>query len=629
MGNALFKRVRSLYSLSKTGKRDTDSMETSQNKIVKFLRMCWRYDVTTAAGRRLQSLKIISVAMIAMFGLLFFVAEDVYNANENIQRANVMDENLQSSLQVAYLIHRLQIERGLTVMCVGADEREDVLILLNETRRKTDEALKATKWPFDKKAGAEFLRGVETFRDHLVEHRKEVGSCVHGSAEGEISFYTHPINLMLDWFYSTLQETSRNPIFLDMIGYHRFLSGKDKIGIERALGGSFFAMGFYGNVSQLLWYTNFSVLGQDYIETSGKLMPDIKIAINRHVNDSVVTEIGRKREIIRANKVNNASVVKGQEWFQLMTLYLDDLYNVQNETGKSLLKRLETEKQISRSNLIQRLSFLLFSLLMVPLFILSVNRMVGTIQNYTFQLAQTTLRLKEEKMRSDKLLYQMFPHPVAELLKNNQQIPAEFFSSVTVFFSDIVNFTEMCSAMAPLQVTALLDAVYGLFDNRISHYDVYKVETIGDAYMVVSGLPHRNGIRHADQIARMALDLQSVVKALSLPEFSQPLAIRIGIHTGPCVAGVVGNKMPRYCLFGDTVNTASRMQTTGEPQTIQITQNTKDVLERIGGFYMAFRCHMDVKGKGAMSTFWLRGLKDNFADTSPAGELPSTALTVV
>lgn len=612
-----------------TGKRDTDSMETSQNKIVKFLRMCWRYDVTTAAGRRLQSLKIISVAMIAMFGLLFFVAEDVYNANENIQQANVMDENLQSSLQVAYLIHRLQIERGLTVMCIGADGRENVLILLNETRRKTDEALKATKWPFDGKAGAEFLRGVETFREHLVKHRKKVGSCVHGNAEDEISFYTHPINLMLDWFYSTLQETSRNPIFLDMIGYHRFLSGKDKIGIERALGGSFFAMGFYGNVSQLLWYTNFSVLGQDYIETSGKLMPDIKIAINRHVNDSVVTEIGRKRKIIRANKVNNASVVKGQEWFQLMTLYLDDLYNVQNETGKSLLKRLETEKQISRSNLIQRLSFLLFSLLMVPLFILSVNRMVGTIQNYTFQLAQTTLQLKEEKMRSDKLLYQMFPHPVAELLKNNQQIPAEFFSSVTVFFSDIVNFTEMCSAMAPLQVTALLDAVYGLFDNRISHYDVYKVETIGDAYMVVSGLPHRNGIRHADQIARMALDLQSVIKGLSLPEFSQPLAIRIGIHTGPCVAGVVGNKMPRYCLFGDTVNTASRMQTTGEPQTIQITQNTKDVLERIGGFYMAFRCHMDVKGKGAMSTFWLRGLKDNFADTSPAGELPSTALTVV
>lgn len=90
-----------------------------------------------------------------------------------------------------------------------------------------------------------------------------------------------------------------------------------------------------------------------------------------------------------------------------------------------------------------------------------------------------------------------------------------------------------------------------------------------------------------------------------------------------------GEQNASLLLVGDTVNTASRMQTTGEPQTIQITQNTKDVLERIGGFYMAFRCHMDVKGKGAMSTFWLRGLKDNFADTSPAGELPSTALTVV
>ena len=249
-----------------------------------------------------------------------------------------------------------------------------------------------------------------------------------------------------------------------MIGYHRFLSGKDKIGIERALGGSFFAKGYFQNLSQTLRYANFHVLGQDYLNTSEKLVPNIKDTIKRVVNDTVVKEITKQREIIQANKPGNASVAKSQAWFNLMTMYLDNLYDVQKEAGKTLINRLETEKDHSSSNLIQRLSFLVFALVMVPVFILSVNRMVGTIQNYTFQLAQTTLQLKEEKIRADKLLYQMFPHPVAELLKNDEQIPAEFFNSVTVFFSDIVNFTEMCSSMAPLQV---MDVPYSNLERNV------------------------------------------------------------------------------------------------------------------------------------------------------------------
>ena len=99
-----------------------------------------------------------------------------------------------------------------------------------------------------------------------------------------------------------------------------------------------------------------------------------------------------------------------------------------------------------------RLSFLIFAFLLIPFLVISVYRMTGTIQNYTFKLAQKTLELQEEKRRADTLLYQMFPHSVAEMLKKKQQVPAEYFKSVTIFFSDIVGFTEMCSVMTPLQV---------------------------------------------------------------------------------------------------------------------------------------------------------------------------------
>uniref|UniRef100_A0A8D0EW88 Guanylate cyclase 2C n=1 Tax=Strix occidentalis caurina TaxID=311401 RepID=A0A8D0EW88_STROC len=115
-----------------------------------------------------------------------------------------------------------------------------------------------------------------------------------------------------------------------------------------------------------------------------------------------------------------------------------------------------------------------------------------------------------------------------------------------------------------MEVVDMLNDIYKNFDHILDHHDVYKVETIGDAYMVVSGLPKRNGNRHAVDISMMALDILSFMGSFELRHLPDlPVWIRIGIHSGPCAAGVVGIKMPRYCLFGDTVNTASRMESTG------------------------------------------------------------------
>lgn len=131
----------------------------------------------------------------------------------------------------------------------------------------------------------------------------------------------------------------------------------------------------------------------------------------------------------------------------------------------------------------------------------------------------------------------------------------------------------------------LLNDLYTCCDSIISHYDVYKVETIGDAYMVVSGLPIRNGDRHAGEIASMALHMLRKINRFEIKHRrGEPVKLRIGIHSGHCVAGVVGLKMPRYCLFGDTVNTASRMESTGEAFKIHISEATKTLLDRLGGY---------------------------------------------
>lgn len=177
-------------------------------------------------------------------------------------------------------------------------------------------------------------------------------------------------------------------------------------------------------------------------------------------------------------------------------------------------------------------------------------------------------------------------------------------------FGDIVGFTHLCSKSTPMQVVDFLNDLYTFFDSIISDFDVYKVETIGDSYMVVSGLPERNGIEHARQICRMALKMLEL-----LPNFrikhqpDEKLKLRIGINTGPTCAGCVGNIRPRFCLFGDAVNTASRMESNGEPLKIHVSSSTKSVLDLFGTFILEPRGEVSIKGKGTMLTFWLLGEK--------------------
>ncbi|XP_013413758.1 guanylate cyclase 32E [Lingula anatina] len=238
------------------------------------------------------------------------------------------------------------------------------------------------------------------------------------------------------------------------------------------------------------------------------------------------------------------------------------------------------------------------------------DNMIAIMEKYATNLEtiveERTGQLVEEKKKTEELLHQMLPKSVAEQLKLGKQVEAEAFDMVTIYFSDICDFTALSSQSTPMQVVNLLNDLYTLFDGIIGHYDVYKVETIGDAYMVVSGLPKTNGINHAGEIASLSLALlDAILKFQIRHRPDHTLMLRIGIHSGPCVAGVVGQKMPRYCLFGDTVNTASRMESNGMPLRIHCSASTKELLDQLGGYSIQERGQIDIKGKGKMHTYWV------------------------
>ncbi|XP_045078130.1 atrial natriuretic peptide receptor 1 [Coregonus clupeaformis] len=246
-----------------------------------------------------------------------------------------------------------------------------------------------------------------------------------------------------------------------------------------------------------------------------------------------------------------------------------------------------------------------------------LSRMEQYANNLEELVEERTQAYHEEKRKAEALLYQILPHSVAEQLKRGETVQAEAFDSVTIYFSDIVGFTAISAESTPMQVVTLLNDLYTCFDAIIDNFDVYKVETIGDAYMVVSGLPVRNGKLHGREIARMALALLNAVRTFKIRHRpDQQLKLRIGIHSGPVCAGVVGLKMPRYCLFGDTVNTSSRLESNGEALKIHVSAATRDVLQEFNCFQLELRGDVEMKGKGKMTTYWLLGESKSNESTS-------------
>ncbi|XP_067841462.1 retinal guanylyl cyclase 2 isoform X1 [Heptranchias perlo] len=255
-----------------------------------------------------------------------------------------------------------------------------------------------------------------------------------------------------------------------------------------------------------------------------------------------------------------------------------------------------------------------------------IDSMLRMLEQYSSNLEnlirERTEELEVEKQKTEKLLSQMLPPSVAEVLKVGGNVEPEYFDQVTIYFSDIVGFTTISAMSEPIEVIDLLNDLYTLFDAVLGNHDVYKVETIGDAYMVASGLPKRNGNKHAAEIANMSLHILSSVGSFKMRHMPDiPVRIRIGIHSGPCVAGVVGLTMPRYCLFGDTINTASRMESTSLPYRIHVNQTTVKILRSLNdGYKIQVRGKTELKGKGIEETYWLVG-KDDFS--SPLPEPPA------
>lgn len=226
--------------------------------------------------------------------------------------------------------------------------------------------------------------------------------------------------------------------------------------------------------------------------------------------------------------------------------------------------------------------------------------------NFAKQSLNEKLQLHLSK--TDELLYSVFPKHVADALRNGQKVNPENHDLVTIFFSDIVGFTDISSKLDPLKISDMLDRLYNSFDALSDYHDVFKVETIGDAYMAVTNLT-KDQPDHCKRITEFAIDAIRVANQTLVDEENPSMGfvnIRVGFHSGSVVSNVVGTRNPRYCLFGDTVNTASRMESNSQKNRIHCSDASAALLRKQCPRMRIYpRGTIEVKGKGEMETFWV------------------------
>ncbi|XP_055344036.1 atrial natriuretic peptide receptor 1-like [Paramacrobiotus metropolitanus] len=236
-----------------------------------------------------------------------------------------------------------------------------------------------------------------------------------------------------------------------------------------------------------------------------------------------------------------------------------------------------------------------------------LDKIMARLDRYAADLEERVIKqtneLIKEKAQCDVILRQILPGNIVDKLRRSEHVDAEIFESVTVMFFDLPGFEELIQTKHPRDLTVLLDVVESLLDISILDVDAFKVESVSNTFMVVSGAPVRNGTQHVAEICKLAVSLRKKLrKALD----DKGLQFRTGLHSGSIAAGVVGHRKPRYCLFGDTVNTASRMMSHGLPGHIQMSCISADVLRKnYPDFRLLSRGIVQVKNKAPMETFWL------------------------
>ncbi|CAG2187474.1 Atrial natriuretic peptide receptor 1,Olfactory guanylyl cyclase GC-D,Atrial natriuretic peptide receptor 2,Receptor-type guanylate cyclase gcy-12 [Mytilus edulis] len=315
---------------------------------------------------------------------------------------------------------------------------------------------------------------------------------------------------------------------------------------------------------------------------------------SRYTSSELESVINSMRADILANNATGGSTETSIAWYNHITSYIDLLKEIQDILSQEIIGMLEDYVKSLKKNLIINVIKMVCAILLFPITVTFVYTLTNKLQLFANSLRNKTYDLEKERRRSERLLYQLLPISIARRMMKKKPIIPKHYDSVSIYFSDIAGFTDICSKSTPMQVIYMLNLLYIMMDAKLEAFDVYKVETIGDAYMVASGLPvpTKNRTRHATEVASMSLEIMSTVSEATVPHIPQERwKVRIGINS----AGM-----------------------------IQISSATKEALDAYPEFLIRERGDMTIKGKGQMKTYWLIGYSNGYRATLEVAKYKQT-----
>ncbi|CAH1251342.1 NPR2 [Branchiostoma lanceolatum] len=553
---------------------------------------------------------LIFLALLPVFSMVVQNALSLEEATALKSEGQETGNEIVFSTEIGHIVHDLALERGTSSLFISSGGDTDIYQRLLRIYEETDDSIGSlSHWlPYDKHYPDNF-KSPEELKTHLAHHRSNVWFKQNEtSVEKEIQFYTDINKMLIHIMSAVLSRADTSQLWTTIVAYQMLLGSIESANIEMNLGWTFFNKGPEGfSTDELIWYDEALAIGVSQLENA--------IVYNHAVEDDLEKEfygtphekeLTRLRNQIKKNKVSNAPAENGAKWLEVMDTYTHVLEEIDEKLSEEVLKIIDGILQQNNVRLSSGFSILIVVACIGPVIVLGVFKMASESQAVAANLEKVTTKLAVEQKKSDKLLYSVFPSIIVESMKKAEKVPAEYFDQATIMFSDVVGFTEATASLSPHKVIDLLNRMDHAFEAVFTRYDVYKMETMAGSYMVASGLPIKNGDQHAEQISCAALHLLKAGRAFHPMHIPYPMEFRIGIHTGPCVAGVVGSKRPRYYIFGNTVNIAQSLEKTAQPSKIHISSSTSELLVSLGGvFNLEPRGEVTIKDGVKMTTYWL------------------------